>query len=425
MTQRHAESTRSGAPRQVAITGLGIVSCIGSTLDEVTASLRAGRSGIAVDDERRKAGFRSALAGRIAGFDEGRRGWSLKMLRSMGEPARYALAAASDAVEDAGLLPAQLESERCGVIFGNDSCAKPAVESVDVVRNEGATHFIGGSHIFKTMNSTVTMNVAAVLRVKGANWTVSAACASGAHSLGQAAMLIRAGLQDIVIAGGAQEMSWEVMASFDALGCFSTRESDPAGASRPFDVDRDGLVPSGGAAALVLEDLEHALARGARVYGIVRGYGFSSDGAGQLSKPESGGAVRAMRMALRDARLDAAEIDYVNAHATSTPVGDRVEAEAIAEVFGTTVPVSSTKSMTGHECWMAGASEALYTALMAKGGFIAPNVNFSRLDEGCPRINVIARTVSRDIGVAVSNSLGFGGTNAALVLDFRDARGGS
>jgi 3-oxoacyl-[acyl-carrier-protein] synthase-1 len=414
----------SSPPRKVAITGLGIISCLGTTLDAVAESLRAGRSGIVLDEERRRAGFRSALTGRIADFDPARWGMSRKMLRTMCEPAQYAHAATMDALADAGLPPRDrgvVSSDRCGVIFGNDSCVKPCIESIDTVRAHGETHFVGGGNIFRSMNSTVTMNLASFLGIRGANWTLSAACASGAHAIGQGVMLIRSGLQDLVIAGGAQETNWMAMASFDALGVFSMRESEPEKASRPFDAERDGLVPGGGAACLILEELGHAQRRNAPLYGLVRGYGFSSDGSGHLSQPNGEGAARAMRMALADAGVGPEAIDYINAHATSTPVGDLAEARAIAEVCGTAVPVSSTKSMTGHECWMAGASEVLYTVLMARGGFIAPNVNFTRLDEETPPINVVAQTRPARIRLALSNSFGFGGTNAVLALDFADS----
>jgi 3-oxoacyl-[acyl-carrier-protein] synthase-1 len=409
--------------RQVAITGLGIVSCLGQTLDEVSASLRAGRSGIMLDEARRRAGFRSALTARIDGFDPRARGLTRKQLRTMCEPAQYGCAAALDAVRDAGLAPDDLRSDRCGLIFGNDSTVKAAVESIDLVREHHETHFIGSGHIFRIMNSTVSMNLAVILGVRGANWTVSGACASSAHAIGQALMLIRSGLQDLVVTGGAQETSWESMAPFDALGAFSRREEEPARASRPFDADRDGLVPGGGGACLILEELEHAQRRGARIYGIVRGYGFSSDGVEHLSHAHGDGAARALRMALSDAGVSPGEVDYVNAHATSTPVGDLAEAKAIAEVLGTAVPVSSTKSMTGHECWMAGASEVLYTALMARDGFIAPNINYERPDPACPPIHVVGRTIDASIRTAVSNSFGFGGTNAALVLGFEPPAG--
>jgi len=343
------------------------------------------------------------------------------MLRTMNEAACYGYAATMDAINDAYLRHEELANDRCGIVFGNDSCVKAAVDAVDIARAEGATRGIGSGHIFRAMNSTVTMNLASVLGLGGAAWTLSAACASGAHALGQALLLVQSGLQDIVLAGGAQEINWESMASFDALGAFSTREEEPEKACRPFDANRDGLVPSGGAACLIVEDLEHARARGVRVYAILRGYGFSCDGSGHLSQPNVRGAISAMRRALTDADVQPHEVDYVNAHATSTPVGDLAEAKAISEVLGATTPVSSTKSMTGHECWMAGASEALYTILMARDGFLAPNINFGEFEEGFPRINIVKRTTAASIGIALSNSFGFGGTNAALVLDFHGA----
>lgn len=401
---------------QAAITGMGIVSCLGSTLDDVSAALRAGESGVVLHKERVDLGFRSGLAGRIPDLRQG--GLTQKMLRTMCEPAQYAYVAAADAISDAALADDDIRNDRCGLVFGNDSCVKPATESIDIVRDSGETHFLGGGYIFRTMNSTVSMNLAAVLGIRGANWTLSAACASGAHAIGQAMALVRAGLQDIVITGGAQETNWQAMASFDALGVFSVRHDSPKEASRPFDADREGLVPSGGAACLIIEDLAHALRRRARIYGIVRGYGFASDGTGRLASPSGDGATRCMRAALKDAAVEPGEIDYVNAHATSTPMGDRAEAAGIADALGSEVLVSSTKSMTGHECWMAGASEVVYTTLMARDGFVAPNLNFSKQEDGCPSINVLSETVEMPIRMAVSNSFGFGGTNASLVLDY-------
>ena len=398
----HAHA-RNGAP-QAAITGLGIVSCLGSTLDDVAAALRAGRSGIVLDEQRRRMGFRSALTGRVRGFDPAGKGLTRKMMRTMCEPAQYASAAVRDALKDAGLEADDCRSHRVGVVFGNDSAAKPAVESIDIVREHGETHFIGGGHIFRLMNSTVSMNLSVQLGTRGANWTLSAACASGGHAVGQALMLIRSGLQDVVLTGGSQETNWESMASFDSLGVFSTREDDPEKASRPFDAERDGLVPSGGAACIILENLDHARARNARVHGIVAGYGFSSDGSGHLTHTDGAGALRAMRMALEDARVGPEEIDYLNAHATSTPLGDKAEANAIAELFGARTPVSSTKAMTGHECWMSGASEVLYAALMARDGFMAPNINFARQETDCPKINIVNQATPARIRKVLSRA---------------------
>ena len=405
--------------RRVAVTGLGIVSTIGNTVAEVGASLRAGRSGVVLDHERKRLGFRSALTGAIRGFDPADY-FTRKQRRSMGEPALYGGAAAFQAVRDAGLGERDLHRDEVGVIVGNDSCAQPAVDVADEVRRAGGPHGIGSGQIIRAMNSTVTMNLSTLLGTRGANWTVSAACASGAHAIGQGWSLIRSGLQEIVLCGGVQEINWQAMAAFDALGAFSGRESEPARASRPFDADRDGLVPSGGGAVLVLEDLDCARARGARIWGEVVGYAFSSDG-GHLTQPSGEGAVRAMQRVLADARIAPAEVDYVNAHATSTPVGDAVEAQAIVRVFGgADVParpwVSSTKSMTGHECWMAGASETLYTLVMMDGAFVAPNVNVDRLDPACAGMRLATSTVDVRLGTALVNSFGFGGTNATLLL---------
>ncbi len=410
--------------RKVAITGMGIVSCIGNHVDEVEDSLKRGKSGIVLDPSRLERGFRSGLTGKIRGFDIGEKGLKRKALRTMGQPARYGCWAALDAVEDSGLAGEVIQSPRCGVVFSNDSTVRAGVTAVDTAREHGKNRFIQSGSIFKTMNSTVTMNLAALLGVKGANWTLSAACAGGVHAVGQALMLIRSGLQDVVIAGGAQETNWMGMASFDALGALSIRHGDPEGASRPFDAGRDGLVPSGGGACLVLEDLAHARARGARIHGVVEGYGFSSDAGGNLSRPSVEGAVTAMEAALGDAGVSPSEIDYINAHATSTPTGDVVEARAISRVFGPDKPVSATKSMTGHECWMAGISEVIYTALMARGNFIAPTINYAAMEEEGPHIHIVGETREAAVGRALSNSFGFGGTNGAVVLDFDSGREG-
>lgn len=419
MSSSKENLTNSPLRRRVAITGMGIVSCIGSTLLEVTRSLQEGRSGIGLDEERIHLGFRSALTGQIKDFDHKRNALGRKMLRTMCEPAQYAYVATMNALQDSQLKIEDLQNERAGVVFGNDSCIKPAVESIDIMRKHKETHFIGSGYIFRAMNSTVTMNLAKALGVQGANWTIAGACASGAHAIGQGLMLIRSGLQDIVVTGGAQEINWQSMASFDTLKAFSTRMEEPEKASRPFDADRDGLVPSGGAACLILEELDHARQRGAKIYGVIEGYGFSSFCGAHLSEPDAQGATRAMRMALVDGSLSPEKVDYINAHATSTPAGDLAEAQAISTVFGSEVPVSSTKSMTGHECWMAGASEVLYTTLMAKESFIAPNINFVKLQEDGPQINVVAKRLQKEIKFALSNSFGFGGTNASILLQFK------
>lgn len=404
----------------VVITGLGIASCLGSDLQTVTQSLRTGRSGIVVSDERRASGFRSPLMGQppdLSGVTIPR-----KVRCRMGQPARYAYFAATQAIAGAGLGEDDLRNERAGLIFGNDSCVEAGADAVETVRASGSTESLGSRRVFQTMNSTASMSLAAEVGVLGANWSISAACASGAHAIGQGMMLIRAGLQDVVIVGGTQETNWQSMASFDAMNVFSTRTDKPTAASRPFDASRDGLVPSGGAGAVVLESLDHARRRGAKLWGVIRGFGFSSSGEGHLSTSSPRSIVRAVRAALADAELEPAGVEYVNAHATSTPIGDRAEARAIAEVVGLEVPVSSTKSLTGHECWMAGASELIYMTLMAADGFMAGNLNFERTEDEAPPIHVIPTSLDRPFDIGLSNSLGFGGTNACLIVDYGAAR---
>jgi len=315
---------------RVAITGMGAVSCLGLDLDSISQSLQAGRSGIGVDPERVEMGFRSPLTGIIRGYDP-RAYVNRKQMKTMGQPAQYAVGAAMNAVADARLGPDAFRDPGAGVIVGNDSCALPVVEAVDSVREHKETRLIGSGNIIQVMNSTVTMNLATVFGVRGAAWTVSGACASGAHAIGQAYLLIKAGLQDLVMCGGAQEINWPGMASFDALGAFAKHDGEPARASRPFDQHRTGLVPSGGAAMLVVERLDRAIERNAHIYAEIVGYAFSSDG-DHLTQPDGDGAVRAMEGALRQGRHSPGEVEYVNAHATGTPVGDRVEGSSLLKV---------------------------------------------------------------------------------------------
>ncbi|MCI0569714.1 MAG: beta-ketoacyl-[acyl-carrier-protein] synthase family protein, partial [Myxococcaceae bacterium] len=320
------------------------------------------------------------------------------------------------ALADAGIDPGSLARPEVGTIFGNDSTCQANEALFGALEEEGRTSALGSGHIIKVMSSTVTMNLATLLKLQGACWSLSAACASGLHALGQAAMLVATGAQELVICGGAQETSWQGMVAFDALGALSTHEQEPARASRPFDRKRDGLVPSGGGAALVVESLEAARARGARIYAEVLGYAFSCDGE-HLTNPSGDGAVRAMEQALRQAHVHPAEVDYVNAHATSTPVGDAVEAAAIRRVFGgRDVPVSSTKGLTGHECWMSGASEVAYSLLMMREGFIAGNPHLDEPDETSAALNLPVATLERRPRTILKNSFGFGGTNASVVL---------
>ena len=402
---------------KVAITGIGIVSCLGCDPETVGAALRAGRSGIVVDEERRRRGFRSPLTGVIRDFDP-TRVLGKKQRKTMPDFAVQAYAAARDALAMAGLGGEEIANDRTGLIFGCDSTCIAAVEQVELLRERGETMLIGSGQVFRSMNSTVTMNLNTLLRTRGACWTLSSACSSGGHAVGQAADLIAFGRQDRVICGGAQEINWESMCSFDGLGAFSTRVDAPEAASRPFDAHRDGLVPSGGAAALVLERYDLATARGAEILGEVAGYGFSSDGE-HISVPSRDGLQRAMRMALENAAMTPAEVDYLCAHATSTPAGDAAEAQNILSIFGDKSPwVSSLKSMTGHELWMSGAAQVVYTTIMARQGFIAPNINFSEPDEWSARLRIVTETIDRSPRTALCNSAGFGGTNASLALRF-------
>jgi 3-oxoacyl-[acyl-carrier-protein] synthase I len=400
---------------RVVITGLGVYSCIGKNLDEVQQSLFQGKSGIVFDPKRKDMGYRSALTGfverpALKGVLDRR---ARIMLPEQGE---YAYMATAEALQQAGLTQDYIDQHEVGVIYGNDSSAQAVVEATDIIREKRDTMLVGSGSVFQSLNSTVNMNLATIFRLKGINFTVSAACASGSHAIGLAAMFIRNGMQDCIVCGGAQEMNIYSMGNFDALGAFSIREDNPAAASRPFDRNRDGLVPSGGAATVILESLESAQKRGAKILGEVIGYGFSSNGE-HISNPTVQGPSRSLTMAMKSSGLRTSEIDYINAHATSTPAGDASEAKAIFDVFGTDrTPVSSTKSMTGHECWMAGASEIVYCMLMMQNSFIAPNINFETPDEDSARLNIIAKTMDKNIDVFLSNSFGFGGTNSTLIV---------
>lgn len=401
--------------RRVVVTGMGIWSCIGQNQQEVTESLRKGRSGIGYDEARREYGFRSPLTGVVPTPDL--KALLHRRLRTgMSQEAMYAYMASREAFEQAGIDEQYLLDNEVGVLFGNDSTALPTVEMHEMMLEKHDTMLLGSGLIFQSMNSTVNMNLSTIFHLRGINFSVSAACASGSHSIGLGAMFIRQGLQDMVLVGGAQEVNPYAMAAFDALGTFSGRVEDPTHASRPFDSARDGLVPSGGAAALVLEDYEHAVRRGANILAEVCGYGFSSNGGG-ISQPSSEGSFIAMQRALDDAQMKAADIDYVNAHATSTKQGDEEEAIALTKLFaGQKAWISSTKSMTGHECWMAGASEAVYCILMMQNGFVAPNINLENVDECAKELRLADHTIEMPIQTILSNSFGFGGTNSALVL---------
>jgi 3-oxoacyl-[acyl-carrier-protein] synthase-1 len=400
---------------RVVITGMGIYSCIGKNLDEVRDSLYKGKSGLILDPVRKEYGYRSGLTGFVEKPDlKGKLDRRARiMLPQQGE---YAYLATIEALENAGIDEDYIAANEIGILYGNDSSGKSIIEANDIIREKKDTTLVGSGAVFQTMNSTVTMNLATIFKLRGVNFTISAACASGSHSIGLGYHFIKSGLQDCIICGGAQEINHLAMGTFDALSAFSIRENEPTKASRPFDRDRDGLIPSGGAATVVLESLESAQKRGAKILGEVIGYGFSSNGA-HISNPTVDGPVRSLHMAMKDAGILAANVDYINAHATSTPAGDASEAKAIDQVFGEHRPlVSSTKSMTGHECWMAGASEIVYSVLMMQNSFVAPNINFENPDEDSAKLNIAKMTVEKDIVVFLSNSFGFGGTNSSLII---------
>lgn len=401
--------------RRVVITGIGIWSCLGNNVDEVRQSLYEGRSGIGIDEARKDYGYQSTLTGIVE--KPVLKGLLDRRLRAgMSEEAEYAFMASREAFAMAGVDDDYLQQNEVGVLMGNDSSAKATVESHMLMLEKHDSALLGSGWIFQSMNSTVNMNLSTIFHLRGINFSVSAACASGSHAIGLGAMFIRQGLQDMVLCGGAQETNLYSMASFDALGAFSKRMDEPTRASRPFDRDRDGLIPSGGAAALVLEEYEHAVRRGARILGEVCGYGFSSNGGG-ISQASEDGSALAMQRALAEAGMGVADIDYVNAHATSTPQGDLHEAMALGRLFeGQRAWISSTKGMTGHECWMAGASEAVYSLLMMHGGFVAPNLNFENPDEASAHLKLATKTIETRVDTVLSNSFGFGGTNSALVL---------
>ena len=401
--------------RRVVITGIGIYSCIGNNAEEVTRSLYDGRSGIGIEAERTEYGYRSPLTGIV---DQPQlKGVLDRRLRiGLAEEGEYAYMATVEAFADAGIDTDYLENNEMGIFYGNDSSAKAVIEANDIAMAKRDTSLIGSGAIFRSMNSTVTMNLSTIFKLRGANMTISAACASGSHSIGLGYIFIKNGFQDLVLCGGAQETNMYSMGSFDALGAFSTHTSEPTKASRPFDKSRDGLIPSGGAASLVLEEYEHAKARGAKILAEVVGYGFSSNGL-NISQPSPEGCRISIYRALDDAKLKARDVDYINAHATSTPQGDAAEAMALDSIFTEhKTPISSTKSMTGHECWMAGASEIVYSVLMMKNDFIAPNINFETSDEYSQNLNIISSTQSKKLDVILSNSFGFGGTNSTLII---------
>lgn len=401
--------------KRVVISGIGIYSTIGTDIESVTKSLYEGRSGIGIDERRKEFGFRSCLTG-ILERPNLKGHLSRRERVGLPEQGEYAYAATMEALKIAGLDPDFFKENEAGILYGNDSSSIPVIEAIDIMREKRDTSLIGSGSIFQSMNSTISMNLSVILKLRGINLTISGACASSSHAIGLAYLLICHGYQDMIICGGGQEINAESMGSFDGLAAFSTYEDDPHKASRPFDKTRNGLVPSGGAATLVVESLESAIRRGAKIYAEIKGYGFSSNGT-HLSVPSVEGPRESLIRALKAADMKPSDIDYINAHATSTPLGDLNEGKAILEVFGdSNTPVSSTKSMTGHEMWMGGASEIIYSILMMENSFIAPNINFNEPDEELARLNIVPETRETKLDTVLSNSFGFGGTNSTLII---------
>ena len=404
---------------RVAITGIGIISSIGNNIQTVAKALRLGKSGIVVDEKRKEIGFRGPLTGAIRDFNP-KDVLTRKHRKTMSDFAIQAYAAVKEALDKSELSEQEIQNRETGLIFGCDSSCIAAVEQVEILRRRGETRSIGAGLVFRSMTSNITMNLNTILKTQGACWTISSACSSSGHAVGQAADLIALGRQHRIICGGAQEINWESMCSFDALGAFSNRTEQPEAACRPFDAQRDGLVPSGGAAAMVLERYDLAKQRGANILGEIAAYAFSSDGT-HISVPSKDGLGAAMHKALETANLMPSDIDYICAHATSTPVGDSVEAQNISAVFGPKTPwVSSLKSMCGHELWMAGASGVVYSVIMAQEGFIAKNLNFEEPDAESAKLNIVTETINKSPETVLCNAAGFGGTNSCLILRFNE-----
>lgn len=401
--------------KRVVITGMGIWSCLGITLDSVSDALYTGKSGIIFSQERKDAGFRSALCANIEHPDL--KPYISRNLRQfMPEEAQYAYMATRNALEHAKLDQSYIDEHEVGIIYGNDSAVESTMHSLDNFREYKDTSACGSGSIFQSMNSTVTMNLACLFHLRGINLTSSAACASGSQAVGLAYLLIKNGLQDCIICGGAQEANMYSVAAFDGIQSFSIRENEPTKASRPFDANRDGLVPGGGAATLVVESYEHAIKRGAPILAEIVSWGFSGNG-DHISTPNIAGPARSLELCLKNGNVRTKNIGYVNAHATSTRIGDSREALAISQIFGDyKVPVTSTKSQTGHEMWMAGASELIYSILMMKNDFIAGNINFENPDEDTSCLNIIPETKETHFDMFLSNSFGFGGTNSTIII---------
>ena len=400
--------------RRVVVTGMGVVSCLGNDKDAVLQSLREGRSGIGFNAEYAEMGMRSQVSAHIE-IDLGEH-IDRKFLRFMGEGAAYGHIAMEQAIADAGLDSGEISSERVGIVMGSGGGSpKDQLESFDVMRERGIRR-VGPYRVPRTMSSSVSACLATAFGIKGVNYSISSACATSAHCIGHAAELIQLNKQDLIFAGGSEEEHWTLSHMFDAMGALSTNYNEtPGQASRAFDKDRDGFVIGGGGGTLVIEELEHAKARGARIYAELTGYAATSDGYDMVAPSGEGGA-RAMRMALQDLEGD---VDYINTHGTSTPVGDVSELNAIREVFGENVPaINSTKSLSGHALGAAGAHEAIFSLLMLEHDFIAASINIDTLDERAEGLPILReRRDDAKLNRILSNSFGFGGTNACLVFD--------
>ncbi|KFX04741.1 3-oxoacyl-ACP synthase [Pectobacterium betavasculorum] len=399
--------------KRAVITGLGIVSSIGNNQQEVLASLREGRSGITFSQELKDSGMRSHVWGNVKLDTTGL--IDRKVVRFMSDASIYAYLSMEQAIQDSGLSDEVYQNNpRVGLIAGSGGSARYQVFGADAMRSPRGLKAVGPYVVTKSMGSAVSACLATPFKIHGVNYSISSACATSAHCIGNAVEQIQMGKQDIVFAGGGEELCWELACEFDAMGALSTKYNDtPEKASRTYDADRDGFVIAGGGGMVVVEELEHALARGAHIYAEVVGYGATSDGADMVA-PSGEGAVRCMKMAMQD--IDT-PIDYINTHGTSTPVGDVKELWAIREVFGDKVPpISATKAMTGHSLGAAGVQEAIYTLLMLEHGFIAPSINVDTLDERGEGMNIITKTTDRELKTVMSNGFGFGGTNAALVM---------
>lgn len=398
--------------KRAVITGMGIVSSIGNDVKEVLASLKSGKSGINFSEQFAENKLRSNVWGDLKmnpaeHIDR-------KKMRFMGDAAAFAYLSMEQAIEDSGLSDDQVSNDRTGLVAGSGGASSyNQVAAVDIIRNKGVKR-VGPYMVPRTMSSTVSACLATPFKIRGVNYTMSSACATSAHCIGHAVELIQLGKQDVVFAGGGEELDWSLTMMFDAMGALSTKyNDDPTKASRTYDADRDGFVISGGGGMLVVEELEHALARGAKIYGEIVGYGATSDGYDMVA-PSGEGAVRCMKMAMQD--LDA-PIDYINTHGTSTPVGDVKELGAIQELFGKNSPaISATKAMTGHALGAAGVHEAIYSTLMLNNNFVAPSINIDNLDPAAEGLDIVTETRETELTTVMSNSFGFGGTNATLVI---------